>query len=180
MSFKTDIFQEFYDLGHALFNTTPVTYSLSFVPGDAFDPNILQIVPPFEEPPSTERPDLSTLTSLNPLAGRCAVIYASNFFHLFSEENQLHLAKALAGLLSPQSGSMVCGEHVGNWQKGVIHSEQSGRAMEMFQHCPESWNAMWDGEVFSKGKVRVDAKIELANERAGLMYNRLQWSVVRL
>ncbi|KAG8219065.1 hypothetical protein J3R82DRAFT_4821 [Butyriboletus roseoflavus] len=182
MSINTDTFQEFYDMGHALFKTTPETYPISFVAGDAFDPNMLQIVPPFDEAPSTERPDLSTLTSLNPLAGRCAVIYASNFFHLFSEENQLRLAKAVAGLLSPLPGSMICGEHVGNWQKGfgVFHDVLAGKIFDMFQHSPESWNAMWDGEVFTKGKVRVDTRIESVKRTAGLAYNRLQWSVVRL
>ncbi|KAH0840326.1 hypothetical protein J3R83DRAFT_1342 [Lanmaoa asiatica] len=176
----TDLKKEFYDMGHALFNTTPETYPLSFVPGDAFDPNILQIVPPFDEPPSTERPDLSTLTSLNPLAGRCAVIYASNFFHMFSEENQFRLAKALAGLLSCEPGSMICGEHVGNWQKGVFREENTGRVFDMFQHCPESWSAIWDGEIFAKGKVTVHAKVESVERAGGLAYNRLQWSVVRL
>ena len=167
-------------MGHALFNTTPETYPISFVAGDAFDPDILQIVPPFKEPPLTERPDLSKLTSLNPLAGRCAVIYASNFFHLFSEENQARLAKALAGLLSPQPGSMICGEHVGNWQKGMVHQEMVGREFDMFQHSPESWRALWDGEVFPEGSVRVDAKLERTEKAGTLSYLRLQWSVVKL
>ena len=178
MSTNIDIFQEFFDMGHALFNTTPATYPISFVSGDAFDPDMLQIVPPFDKPPSTERPDLSTLTSLNPLAGRCAVIYASNFFHLFPEENQIQLAKALAGLLSSQPGSMICGEHAGNWEKRVFHGETAGIEFDMLQHCPESWNAVWD-EVFAKGEVRVDAKLHHW-ERAGFGYYRLQWSVVRL
>lgn len=167
-------------MGHALFNTTPATYPLNFVVGDAFDPNMLQIDPRFNEPPSTERPDLTTLTSLNPLAGCCAVIYAFNIFHLFSEENQLHLAKALAGLLSPQPGSMICGEQPGNWRKGVFRGEYVGREYDLFEHSPESWSAVWDGEVFAKGKVRVDAKMEWVERAAGLAYERMQWSVVRL
>ena len=180
LSSGIDLFSEFFELGHALFNTTPETYPISFVTGDAFDPNNLQIVPPFNEPPSTERPDLSTLTSLNPLAGRCAVIYAANLFHLFSEENQLHLAKALAGLLSPQPGSTICGEHAGNWHKGVFHQEITGRKFDMFQHCPESWSAIWDGEIFAKGSVRVDVKLERLETTAAPEYHQLQWSVVRL
>lgn len=165
-------------MGHALFNTSPATYPITFVPGDAFDPNMLQTVSPFDKPPSTEKPDLSTLASLNPLTGRCAVIFASNFFHLFSEENQLNLAKALAGLLSPEPGSMICGEHVGNWQKGVFRKAAEGRELEMFQHSPESWNAMWDG-VFAKGRVRRDVKMEEVGWPP-YSYYRMQWSVVRL
>lgn len=178
MSTNIDILPEFFHMGHALFNTTPATYPINFVPGDAFDPNMLQIVPPFNKPPSTAKPDLTTLTSLNPLAGRCAVIYASNFIHLFSEENQLHMAKALAGLLSCEPGSMICGEHAANWEKGVYHTIHEGKRIEMFQHSPESWNAIWD-EVFEKGEVKVNSKLDLV-EKTGLTYYRLQWSVVRL
>lgn len=36
------------------------------------------------------------------LAGRCAVVHAAEFSHLFSEERQLELAKVLGGLLSPE------------------------------------------------------------------------------
>jgi len=175
----TDLREEFFDMGHALFNTTPTTYPINFVPGDVFDPNMLQVVPPFDKPPATEKPELSTLTSLNPLAGRCAVIYAANFFHLFSEENQLQLARALAGLLSPEPGSMICGEHAGNLQKGIFHQGITNGEWEMFIHCPESWNGIWDGEVFAKGQVRVDARLDRV-ERTGLAYNRLRGSVVRL
>ena len=178
-SLDTDSFQEFVQMGHTLFNTTSESYPLNFVPGDIFDPDMLQIVPPFDKPPSTQKPDLSTLMSLNPLAGRCAVIYAANFFHLFSEENQLHLAKALAGLLSPQPGSMICGEHTGNTQKGVIRGEIAGITFDMFRHSPESWNAIWDGEAFAKGQVRASAKLYQVDSN-GLKYDCLQWSVVRL
>ncbi|KAG9317904.1 hypothetical protein JVU11DRAFT_2134 [Chiua virens] len=177
----SDLKTEFFDMGHALFNTTPATYPINFVAGDAFDPHILKIVPPSDERPSTEKPDLTTLTSLNPLAGRCAVIYASKFFHLFSEENQLHLAKALAGLLSAQPGSMICGEHSGSAQKGTHNEEHAGRTITMFGHSPESWCAIWDGEVFAKGTVRVNATLEPKVIRGTLAgYDRLQWSVVRM
>jgi len=40
-------------------------------------------------------------------------MYASLLFHLFSEEKQLHLLRALAGLLSPEPGSMIFGLHIG-------------------------------------------------------------------
>ncbi|KAG9317906.1 hypothetical protein JVU11DRAFT_2137 [Chiua virens] len=167
-------------MSHALFKTTPETYPISFVAGDAFNPDMLRIFPAFMEPPATEKPDLSTLTSLNPLAGRCAVVHASNLFHLFSEENQLHLAKALAGLLSAQPGSIVCGEHVGTSEKGYVRKEFSGRELHTFAHSPESWNALWDGDVFAKGSVLVSATLERVDQGAGLAYDRMMWSVVRL
>ncbi|KAG9317905.1 hypothetical protein JVU11DRAFT_2135 [Chiua virens] len=173
----SDLKQEFFDMGHALFKTTPETYPISFIAGDAFDPNMLQVVPPFDGPPSTERPNLSALTSLNPLAGRCVVIFASNFFHLFSEINQLHLAKALAGLLSARPGSMICGEHAGKSQKGFIRHEFSGKEYHTFAHSPETWNAVWDGDVFAKGTVKVSVKMNPVDRGAGLVYERMQWSV---
>jgi len=140
---------------------------------------MLQIFLPFDEPPHTERPDLSTLTSLNPLAGHCAAIYVGNIFHLFSEENQLHLARALAGLLSPLPGSVIFGIHGANPQKGVFRTGCNGRAVDVFCHSPESWAAAWNGEVFAKGKVKVDATGEWV-DKEGLKFWQLRWSVVRL
>ena len=87
-----------------------------------FDLDILQIVPPFHKLSSIERLDLARLTSLNPLTAHCLVIYSSRFLHLFSEEKQLHQAKTLAGLLSPQPECMICGTHAGNWEKGALPS----------------------------------------------------------
>ncbi|KAI0278205.1 hypothetical protein BGY98DRAFT_1096883 [Russula aff. rugulosa BPL654] len=97
---------EFANLGHKLFKTTQETYPIAFVPGDVFDPNHLEIFPlkvssaqaSTRDPPSGSVPDLRSLTSLNPLRGRVFAIHASSFFHSFSEEKQLHLARALAGL----------------------------------------------------------------------------------
>ena len=134
-----------------------------------FKPEILQLVPPFDEPPPTERPVLSTLTSLNPLAGHCAVIYAGNVFHLFSEENQLRFARALAGLLSPLPGSVIFGIHGSNLQKGNVRTEHGGRATDIFCHSTESWAAMWDSEAFVKGKVKVDATVGRINRRVNIL-----------
>ncbi|KAF8139026.1 hypothetical protein EV363DRAFT_1154334 [Boletus edulis] len=175
----TDLYQEFFDLGHELFRTTPASYPISFVAGDMFKPEMLQILPPLDGPPPTERPDLSTLTSLDPLAGHCVAIYAGNVFHLFSEENQLRLAKGLAGLLSPVPGSVIFGMHASNLKKGVLHVEHGGKAVDGFCHSPESWAAIWDGEVFDKGKVRVDATLEWM-DREGFAFWQMRWSVLRL
>ncbi|KIJ66722.1 hypothetical protein HYDPIDRAFT_85606 [Hydnomerulius pinastri MD-312] len=175
----SDLKKEFLDLGHDLFKTSPASYPGNFVSGDAFDPDTLDIVPPFNEPPSTQIPDLTTLTSLNPLAGHCSVIHASKFFHLFTEDNQLRLARALAGLLSPEPGSILCGGHVANWEKGVIEVEIGGEVYVMFCHSPESWVAIWDGGVFDKGKVKVDTAMKEYETDEGV-YWYLQWAMTRL
>lgn len=120
---------------------------------------MLEIVPPFEEASTTEIPDLSALTSLSPLAGHCSVIHASRFFHLFLEERQQHLARALAGLLSAQPGSIICGQHVGELEKGFVHLGYRAGEFDMFCHSPRSWTDLWNGEVFAKGKVKVDVKV---------------------
>jgi hypothetical protein len=179
---------EFADLGHKLFGTTPETCPITFVPGDAFDSNHLEVVPPFTaaNAPTGPAPDLRSLASLNPLHGRASAIHASSFFHLFSEEKQLHLARALAGLLSPEPGSVIFGMHVGLAEKGFKPSERE-RGGFMFCHSPESWVQMWDGLVFEKGEVTVQAKLVYVERRdfkgdetSTQSVAFLSWSVTRL
>ncbi|KAF8273973.1 hypothetical protein EI94DRAFT_1794631 [Lactarius quietus] len=118
----TDLHKEFWDLGHKLFRTTPDTFPVTFVPGNVFDPEHLSIVSPFttNSPPVTTVPDLSILTSLNPLHGHISAIYASSFFHLFPEDAQPRVARALAGLLSPVPGSMIFGKQLGLPEAAIL------------------------------------------------------------
>ncbi|KAI0662436.1 hypothetical protein C8Q70DRAFT_1088892 [Cubamyces menziesii] len=185
----SDLHPEYWDLGHKLFNTTPETFPVPFVPGDAFDPAHLAPVPPFYSPPDTPRPELKTLTSLNPLRGHVSVIHTSAFFHLFVEEQQFKLAQAVAGLLSPEPGSMILGLHVGLPEKGFRPGkrERAHGGGPMFCHSPESWKELWDGQVFKKGTVKVEAFIheierkDLANvPGAETTSHLLVWSVTRL
>lgn len=178
---------EFADIGHKLFRTTPETYSITFVPGDAFDPKHLELVPPFTaaNAPSGPAPDLRSLTSLNPLRGRVSAIHASAFFHLFGEEKQLYLARALAGLLSPEPGSMIFGLHLGAAEKGLSPSGMGGDR-RLFCHSPESWAQVWDGLVFEKDVVvvrstlvQVDRKFLEGGEGPAQPVLVLVWSVTR-
>jgi hypothetical protein len=187
------VLTEFADIGHKLFRTTQETYPIAFVPGDAFDPKHLEVVPPLASaheptgPPEGPALDLGSLTSLNPLHGRVFAINASSFFHLFSEASQLHVARALAGLLSPEPGSVIFGEHLSTAEKGFTASP-FGLGDQMFCHCPESWAQLWDGVVFEKGMVDVKAKLlqrESGDPDAQLntffvKYTVLAWSVTRL
>ncbi|KAG1870346.1 hypothetical protein C8R48DRAFT_789353 [Suillus tomentosus] len=86
------------------FKMTPASYPGCFLPGDVFDPAFLSIAAPTDDVSTAPAIDLSALKSLNPLHGRISVISAISFFHLFNEEKQFLVAKALAGLLSAQSG----------------------------------------------------------------------------
>ncbi|KAI0639003.1 hypothetical protein C8Q77DRAFT_23265 [Trametes polyzona] len=188
----SDLHPEFWELGHKLFRSTPETFPVPFVPGDAFDPAHLEPVEPFYSPPDTPVPQLATLTSLNPLRGHVSAIHASAFFHLFDEDQQLYLARALGGLLSPEPGSMILGVHGGRKEKGFrIETGLNSvwRDGPMFCHSPESWTELWDGQVFKKGTVKVDAFLHETERKdlvgmpgavPGAKYYVLVWSVTRL
>jgi len=156
---------------------------VTFVPGNVFDPEHLSIVPPFtaNSPPVNSAPDLRALTSLNPLRGHVSAIHASHFFHLFPEDAQLRLARALAGLLSPEPGSMIFGRHIAFPESG--HLEDPSTRRRLFCHNPRSWSGLWDGEVLPKGTVKVltfvtePSKYEMYPE---LNPHMLTWLVIRL
>jgi hypothetical protein len=181
-SASSPILTEFADLGHKLFKTTQETYPIAFVPGDIFDPKHLEVVPPFTVANALTgpAPALRSLTSLNPLHGRVSVIHASFFFHLFNEENQLHAARALAGLLSAAPGSMIFGQHLALPEKGF----RSVESYRLFCHSPATWADLWDGQVFEKGSVKVQTHlVEISSEDRGVPIpyaSLLIWSVARL
>ncbi|KAI0322179.1 hypothetical protein OF83DRAFT_1095654 [Amylostereum chailletii] len=186
----SDILLAFWELGHKLFRSTQETFPARFIQGDIFDAAHLDTVAPFtaQSPPTTARPVLSILTSLNPLHGHLSAIHASAFFHLFNEEQQVHVARALAGLLSPEPGSMIFGQHVGRLEKGLRGTETDKR--RMFCHSADSWVDLWDGVVFEKGTVIVKATLseidpsteDVTKGLEGLpieVYHLLEWSVTR-
>lgn len=154
------------------------------MPGDAFSSALIEPRNPFYSEPSSSRPtDLRTLKSLTPLQGHLSTIHASSFFHLFGEEKQLELAKQLATLLSPEPGSIIFGSHGGRPTKG-LNTEVVYRGSQMFCHSPETWVDLWDGQVFRKGTIRVEAKLverEFSPVRSSrAIYHLLVWSVIRL
>ncbi|KAG1747262.1 uncharacterized protein EDB91DRAFT_1235983 [Suillus paluster] len=175
----SDINNGFLELSHELFRTTPASYPGSFLPGDVFDPAFLCIAERSDDVSSAPAIDLSSLKSLNPLHGRISAINAAKFFHLFSEEKQLHLARALAGLLSAQPGSVICGEQVGTLETGIVTPKISGSVHQLFAHSPQTWSSLWDGEVFEKGSVKVETElVEVAIH--GMQFFVMTWSVMRL
>ncbi|OAX33149.1 hypothetical protein K503DRAFT_839941 [Rhizopogon vinicolor AM-OR11-026] len=173
----SDINNEFLTLSHELFRTAPSSYPGCFIPGDIFDPAFLRIAELSEDVSSAPATDLSSLESLNPLRGRISVINATRLFHLFNEDKQLHLARALAGLLSAQPGSVICGDQIGALEKGFTGNNLSGS--QLFAHCPETWTSMWDGNVFEKGSVKVETDL-LDRIVHGKQLYLLRWSVTRL
>ncbi|KAH7910790.1 hypothetical protein BJ138DRAFT_1152166 [Hygrophoropsis aurantiaca] len=177
----SDVRRELWDFGHELFRSTPETFPAYFIAGDALEASMLEITPPLDvlNSPEDPCPDLSTLTSLNPVRGRVSAIYASLLFHLFGEQKQLHLARALAGLLSPLPGSVIFGSHIGRPdEKGPLPDPLLGPGVKMFCHCPSSWEEMWN-TVFKEGTISVKGEVKITN-RNGKPLWMLVWSVTRL
>ena len=138
---------------------------------------------PFYEKPETPRPALNTLASLTPLQGHISAIHASSFFHLFDEARQEMLARRVATLLSPEPGSVIFGLHGGLPEKG-LRPEISRPGRRMFCHSPNSWRELWDGQVFLKGTVQVEATLKEYNRPAAWLdagtFYLLIWSVTRM
>ncbi|KAF8888130.1 hypothetical protein BD779DRAFT_1470490 [Infundibulicybe gibba] len=138
----SDLRQGFWDCGHELFCSTPATFPVQFIAGDAFDPAIINPRVPFTTALGAPPPALASLNSLTPLQGHIAAIHASAFFHLFDEAQQYTLAKRLATLLAPRPGAVIFGAHRALPEKGYCHAEVlSGGTM--FCHSPETWKELW-------------------------------------
>lgn len=173
--------------------STQESLPVSFIPGDVLDGSFIR-----EGTISYQKtdnfvksvPELQGLKSFIPLEGKIGFIHVSNFFHLFTEAEQLHLARCLASLLSPTPGSMIFGAHVSRPEKG-FRTEAPPPAPgylgnRMFCHSAASWTAMWDGEVFAKGTVKVEAVVveqqreDLVVLDPGVKFYQIVWSVIRL
>lgn len=176
----SDLRQGFWDLGHELFKSTPVTFPAAFIAGDVFDPAMLSLYP-LGTTDLTNPPPLSSYTSLSPLQHRISAIHASSFFHLFDEEKQLELAKRLSTLLVLQKGSVIFGQHGSRPEKGYRRRRGASEENGMFCHSPESWEKLWTEEVFGPSqevRVKVDALLiewdsRMENEKVWVMI----WSV---
>ena len=114
-----------------------------------------------------------------------SAVSVCSVFHVFDEAEQRQLARAIAGLLSPEPGSMVIGVHSGRPEKGTFVTRVGGRNVSTFYHSPESWTRLWDGELFVEGTVTVEANLvetggwDFQDSEAD-RYWFLVWSVTRL
>ncbi|KAG8678210.1 hypothetical protein FRC08_017972 [Ceratobasidium sp. 394] len=151
----TDLRQDYWNLGFELFKDDPSKFPVSFIQGDIFSSKFLDTSTGKLNP----RPDLSKVKSLTELLGHVSAIRASAFFHLFSEEDQLKVARGCASLLTGLPGATVFGAHIGAPKSGLYQRSKGG---PMFCHSPESWEEMWKEAVKVTGKnteVRVWAKL---------------------
>ncbi|KAJ6466925.1 hypothetical protein C8R45DRAFT_1020477 [Mycena sanguinolenta] len=178
----SDLRPVFWNLGHELFQSTPETFPVAFLAGDALDADFLEPTAPLDSPSEVPDfvPSLSSLTSLTPLCGHVSVIHITAVFHLFFEPQQMQLARALAGLLSPAPGSLILGSHIGRRTKGFNKRAIGSGGHHMFCHSPESWRELWE-EVFPKGMIQVKAELKERPDRdEDYDIGSLVWSVMRL
>ncbi|KAG2038897.1 hypothetical protein BDR03DRAFT_917757 [Suillus americanus] len=85
--------------------------------------------------------------------------------------------RALASLLSSQPGSVICGHQVGKAEKGISIVHVMGCEHHTLAHSPKSWKSMWDGEVFEKGGIKVEAElVDFPLHRKTL--TTMRWSVM--
>ena len=189
---------DFWTLGHKLFGTTPETYPVAFLAGDILDGAFLAPADTsYAATPTAlataSASNLSDMTCLSALHARVSVITICNVFHLFdTAAAQLRLARALAGLLSPSPGSMIVGTQAARPEHGARRERRPGATdtdtdtgtITVFYHSPRSWEALWDGEVFRKGSVEVEARLIEHRVRNGVLgevtYWFMDWSVTRL
>lgn len=73
----------------------------------------------------------------------------------------------------------------GSTEKGLWADVIGSSGIHMFCHSPESWTELWDGIIFKKGSVKVEAglkKLDRAdlNAPGGPEFLLLWWSVTRL
>jgi hypothetical protein len=107
-------------------------------------------------------------------------------FHLFPEEIQRTLALALGSLLAPVSGASIFGWSTGATEAGFIEFETSVSHPRQFVHSPSSWEELWNGVVFPKGSVKVEARVTDFDHdvgvrlKGGLPPKRLDWVVRRM
>lgn len=169
---------------------------MTFVAGDVRDPQFLEPAAPVPKSTSTSSSAIALkdikaqnggeLDSLDPLRGHVSAILADLFFHQFTKDEQETLARALAGLLSPDPGSMIFGSHAALPEEGAW--TPTGTQMKMYCHSVESWERLWVG-IFGEGEVEVNATLKEYEEspefdgtfkgNTSPLYE-LVWSVTRL
>jgi hypothetical protein len=108
--------------------------------------------------PSGGRPsfDEISLTTLTTLVGHVSVVYTNSFFHLFTLDLQIDLAKRIHALLSKKPGSMILGTNGGEVKAGQTLNP---RGQVRYAHNPESFKKLWN-DVFGADKIEVDCVYE--------------------
>ncbi|KFY36400.1 hypothetical protein V494_05040 [Pseudogymnoascus sp. VKM F-4513 (FW-928)] len=134
--YGTDLRYEFWELGYELFGDSD-RLKASFFTGDVFDP----------------------ASELGKLDGTLDVLHAGLFFHLFSYEQQIEVAKRVIKLMRPVEGSLLVGWQVGSSDSGLLQSAD-GKSI-LYRHDEKSWTGLWREVSEQTGvKFAVEAWLE--------------------
>lgn len=80
-------------------------------------------------------------SELGGLDGKVDILHAGLFFHLFSYEQQIEVAKRTVKLMRPVGGSLLVGWHVSSLEAGVLESADG--ATILYRHDEASWAGLW-------------------------------------
>ncbi len=95
-------------------------------------------------------------SDLKLLDGKIDIIHTGSFFHLFTWDEQVQIAKRVVRLLKPKPNSMVIGRQFGNVKPGE-YPRRSGKGTR-YRHDVASWERMWEqvgNETGTKWKVEA-------------------------
>lgn len=105
------------------------------------------------------------------------IVYAANFFHLFSWDEQVETATRAVSLLKPKAGSMLFGRQTGVEKAGSI-KHPATRSGEMYRHNGDSLKKMFE-EVAEKLGTELDIEVSAAAKKAGAKWTMLMFTVTR-
>lgn len=134
--YSTDLDPDFIELGFELFGDRNRFPPGAFVAADMLAPD-----------------DAGAAT----LDGKVTLVHASNFFHLFSREQQVQAAVRITRFLKPgTTDAVIFGGQLGSLEPGGMKTPQSGDTL--YGHDPQSLQTLWDevGEL-TRTKWRVEA-----------------------
>ncbi|KAF1821135.1 uncharacterized protein K489DRAFT_382176 [Dissoconium aciculare CBS 342.82] len=142
--YGSDLRLDLIDLGYELFRDRETLHS-KFIAADVFD----------AESPLTQ------------LYGKIDVINASSFFHLFTRDEQLQIARQCVKLLRPQANSLIVGRH----RAQVVAGDTTGKfgPSAKFWHSAESWEQFWT-EIGNEMHVEFDVNVTMT----GAKFERLE------
>jgi SAM-dependent methyltransferase len=163
--YGSDLYQEFWELGYALFNDKDRLHS-PFIQVDLLSA------------------DGGLPGGLKELKGKVDVLYAGSLLHLFDYEEQVKVCELIIELLRPVKDSVVLGRQVGNVVAGETPRRTTDPDKKMYRHNDESFKKMWKdlGEKMGT-KWRVEAEMgdggQMGSARWDPNFRDLQFAVFR-
>jgi SAM-dependent methyltransferase len=137
--YGSDLLLDLINLGYELFHDRD-TLKSEFIAADIFD---------LESP-------------LKQIHGNIDIINASSFFHLFSRDEQLQIARQCVKIMRPKAGSLLVGRH----RAQVVGGDTTGNfgPSSKYWHSAESWTQFW-AEIAAETGVKFDVDVVMTGER---------------